>query len=504
MFLLALLPLLAVLYLMIGRNWGGSKAGPVGWLTAVVIALLFFGATPQILLIASGRALLLSLYVLYIIWMALLLYHVVNDAGVIKAIGQELPKVATEKTTQVLLLAWVFGSFLQGASGFGVPAAVVAPLLVGLGFAPVVAVAAALIGHAWAVTFGSLGSSYFALIAASGLPGELLASPTAVYMGIACLLCGFVVLWTFNQWQALREGWLLLLVIGAVMAVTQWVLAVAGLWSLASFGAGAVGLLVAIPLARWRTVSTTPFQPKSLGVAFFPYFILTAVIITGQLILGDALDLLKFNLDFPATSTRLGYEMAASSGPAISLFGHAGALLFYASLLAFGWYKWRGVLPTAVSATPYSGQRILQKTVRGSYKSTISILALVAMATSMEQAGMTSTLADTLSQAGLLFPFLSPFIGALGAFMTGSNTNSNVVFASLQASTANVLGLSVAWILAAQTAGGAIGSVFAPAKVIVGCSTVTGAEEGAVLKLATFYGLAIVGLLGLLTLLLTI
>ncbi|MCA9981370.1 MAG: L-lactate permease, partial [Anaerolineales bacterium] len=355
---------------------------------------------------------------------------------------------------------------------------------------------------AWAVTFGSLGSSYFSLIAASGISGEVLASPTAVYMGICCLLCGFIVLWTFNKWQALREGWLLLVVLGAVMAVTQWVLAVAGLWSLASFGAGAAGLLVAIPLARWRTTSTAVFRVQALAIAFFPYIILTAVIILGQIVLGDALDFLVLNLNFPTTLTRLGYEVAGGPGRSISLFGHAGALLLYASLLTFGWYKWRGVLPTATS-TDYSGQRILRNTIKGSRKSTISVLALVAMATTMEQAGMTAVLAETLSQTGLLFPFLSPFIGALGAFMTGSNTNSNVVFASLQTSTANVLGLSVGIILAAQTAGGAIGSVFAPAKVIVGCSTVEGAEEGAVLKLATFYGLAIVTLLGLLTLLIT-
>jgi lactate permease len=451
----------------------------------------------------SDRAgILLSLYVLYIIWMALFLYHVVNDAGVIRAIGQELPKVTSEKTIQVLLLAWIFGAFLQGASGYGVPAAVVAPLLVGLGFAPVVAVAAALIGHAWAVTFGSLGSSFLALVAASGVPGEVLASPTAVYMGIACLLCGLVVMWTFNQWQALREGWFIWLVVGLVMAGTQWLLAVLGLWTIASFGAGAVGLLVAIPLARWRTKSTAVFHFRPLAVAFFPYIILTAVIIIGQLILGERLDIIEITYQFPATSTTLGYASEATSGPATSLFGHAGALLFYAALLAFAWYKWRGVLPTATS-TAYSGRRIVRNAARSAYKSSVSIVALVGMATIMEQTGMTAELAQTLSQAGLLFPLLSPFIGALGAFMTGSNTNSNVVFAGLQASTAQVLGLSVGLILAAQTAGGALGSIFAPAKVIVGCSTVEGVDEGAVLKLATFYGLGIVAVLGVLTLLLT-
>jgi lactate permease len=111
---------------------------------------------------------------------------------------------------------------------------------------------------------------------------------------------------------------------------------------------------------------------------------------------------------------------------------------------------------------------------------------------------MTQLLAEILSQTGILFPFLSPFIGALGAFMTGSNTNSNVVFGQLQGQTALVLALSVPLILAAQTTGGAVGSLFAPAKVIVGCSTVSGADEGQVLKMASLAGLAIIFVIGLL------
>ena len=146
------LPLLVVLYLMIGRNWGGSKAGPVGWLTAILVSVVVFGASVQLLFVAFGRALLLALFVLYIIWMALLLYHVVNEAGAIKEIGQGLPGLAKDRPAQALLLGWVFSSFLQGASGFGVPAAVVAPLLVGLGFVANSAVVIALVGHAWAVT----------------------------------------------------------------------------------------------------------------------------------------------------------------------------------------------------------------------------------------------------------------------------------------------------------------------------------------------------------------
>jgi lactate permease len=198
--------------------------------------------------------------------------------------------------------------------------------------------------------------------------------------------------------------------------------------------------------------------------------------------------------------TSFGWQTAAEAGRSISLFGHAGALLLYTSILIFSWYKWRGVLPTAPAAA-YDGRQIIQKTVRGSVKPTIGVYTLIALALTMQHAGMTQVLALMLSaNTGLLFPFLSPLIGALGSFMTGSNTNSNVVFGQLQQQTALALGRSVPLILAAQTAGAAIGSSFAPAKVIVGSSTVPGAREGDVLRYAFLSGLAILVILGIIAL----
>lgn len=510
--LLAATPILIVLYLMIGRNWGGSKAGPAGWLAAIVISLLFFGANGPLLLVAFGRGLLLALYVLYIIWMALLLYHVVNEAGGIKVIGEELPGLAPDRPGQALLLAWVFGSFLQGASGFGVPAAVVAPLLAGLGFGANVSVAVALLGHGWAVTFGSLGSSFLALMAATGLPGATLAHEAALLLMVACLGCGLGVLLTAGGRSGLRRRWPLLLGLTAVMGGVQWALATAGLWTLAAFGAGLAGLVVTVldfrlsifdlgfirgkqKAAGERRASLSPSQRARLTKAFMPYAILVAVIVLGQLALAGPLDIVILNLNFPAVATSRGWETAAGPGRSISLFGHAGALLLYASILAFYWYRWQGTLAGKKSA--YRGRAIARKTVQGSVKSTISIVTLVAMALTMEHAGMTRLLALALSDTGALFPALSPFIGALGAFVTGSNTNSNVVFAGLQQQTALALALPVSWILAGQTAGGAIGSVFAPAKVVVGASTVLGADDGRVLRLATAYGLGILLILGL-------
>jgi lactate permease len=502
--LLAAAPILVVMYLMIVRHWGGSKAGPAGWLTATAVALLFFGATPALLLVAWGKAVLLALFVLYIIWMALLLYHTVNDAGAISAIGQQMPGLAQGRGAQALLLAWIFGAFIQGATGFGVPAAVVAPLLMGVGFAASTAVVIALLGHAWAVSFGSLGSAFISLVATTGVSGEILAGPSAALMAVAALGCGLAVLWLVDGGAALKRRGLFVIVMTVIMGGSQYLIAKAGLYPLAALGGGLAGLAVAIPWlsresSRSTAVHTDPEerhkQVHALLVAFIPYAILIAVVISGQLLFEDVLNTVQITYPFPETCTTLGFCVPAGDGRSVSLFGHGGALLLYATILIFLWYRRRGTLPTAPTAN-YSADMIVRKTVQGSIKPTIGVYALVAMALTMEHAGMTQLLASVLSGTGVFFPLLSPLLGALGAFMTGSNTNSNVIFGQLQMQTAVALSLSVPLILAAQTAGGAIGSSFAPAKVIVGASTVPGADEGDVLRRVTVAGLAIIMALG--------
>ena len=227
---------------------------------------------------------------------------------------------------------------------------------------------------------------------------------------------------------------------------------------------------------------------RRLAVSLVPYLLLTLIIVLGQIFFAQTLSVLTLNVQFPEVSTRLGWTNPAGPGRSISLLGHAGALLLYTSILSFFWFRWQGA---PEPATNYSARRIIQKTVKGSKKSTIGIIFLVAMAVTMQHSAMTRLLAEALSAGtGPIFPILSPFIGVLGAFMTGSNTNSNVVFGQLQLDTAVSLGLAAALVLAAQTTGGAIGSLFAPAKVVVGSSTVEGAEEGEVLKKAAMYGIA--------------
>lgn len=157
--ILALSPVLVVLIMMLGFRAGGAWAGGVGWLAAVLVAVLFFGAGFELLAVAHVKAILLSLDVFYIIWMALLLFHVANEAGAIRMIGRVLPQLTEDRVMQSLLIGWLMVTFIQGTGGFGVPVAVCAPILVAIGFTPLQAVAMTSLGDTWAVTFGSLGAS---------------------------------------------------------------------------------------------------------------------------------------------------------------------------------------------------------------------------------------------------------------------------------------------------------------------------------------------------------
>lgn len=475
--LLAALPVALLLVLMVGFRWGAAKAGPAGWLVATILAALRFGAGVQLLAVAHAKALLLALDVLLIIWGAFLLYRVADEAGAVQVISQFLPQLFRDRGMQALLIGWPFASFLQGVGGFGVPVAVTAPLLIGLGFGPVAAMVIPSVGHAWSVTFGSLGSSFQALIGSTGIPGEQLAPPAAALLGGVGFGCGILAAHAAGSRAAILRLVGPLLLIGSVMAGVQYWLATHRLWHLAGFGGSLAGLLVGLLFAQ-RLAAGESLRP--LGLALAAYLALILITLAVQLIppLEQGLGRVQIRIDFPEVRTNLGFVTPAGPGRIIPVFRHAGALLGYASLVGYLVYRRGGRYESGAL------QRIFGGTIGRVAPASLAVLALVSMAVVMAHAGMTELLAGGLAQAaGRAYPALAAWIGGLGAFITGSNTNSNVIFGQLQLRTAQLLGYRVPVLLAAQTAGGAIGSVLAPSKIVVGAST-AGMEgrEGEVLR----------------------
>jgi lactate permease len=229
---------------------------------------------------------------------------------------------------------------------------------------------------------------------------------------------------------------------------------------------------------------------RPLLIALSGYAIVVAVTLIVQLVpaVKQALSPLVVRVDFPEVRSTLGYVTPAGTGRQINLFAHTGSLLFYASVLAYLVYRAFG------QYQPGSIQRILGGTLSRVLPSSVSIVSMISLALVMEHCGMTDTLARGLAGAfGTAFPLVASWIGAIGAFMTGSNTNSNVMFGLLQLKTAQLLGSPQAVILAAQTAGAALASAAAPAKVVVGSSTagMAGREGEVMRQLVLYIGIAL-------------
>jgi len=499
----ALSPMGVVLVLMIWFNWSGGRAGAAGWIAALIVSVLLFGAHPRLLAYSQMRGVLLSLNVLYIIWPALLLYNVVNETGAIEAIGAGIQRFSGDKTIQLLIFGWVFSSFLQGVAGYGVPIAVAAPLLVGLGFSPVVAVAVPAIGHCWSVTFGSMAASFQAMIAVTGLEADFLAPWSGIYLGLAAYLCGLFAVHVYGGWKTVRHSLVALLTVGTTMAGTQYLLVTTGMWTLGGFGASLAGMIACLAVSRLRIYNRTETPDISLrmgiGWALSAYLILIAIVSAGVMVptLKGFLGQVKLSVFFPEIVSRTGWVVPAGSGSAINVFGHGGALLVYASAVSYLVYRAGGFYQTGAL------KQILARTVSSGVPTSLGIVSMVGFALIMDHCGMIYLLAEGISRAfGSVYPFFAPWIGLLGAFMTGSNTNSNVVFGVLQQQTADLTGLSAAVILAAQTTGGALGSMIAPAKILVGCSTIgLAGREGPVLRATLKYGLVITAFFGVFTML---
>ncbi len=498
-----------VMGLMVFRRWSGQQAGVAGWLAGLICAVLGFSMTWDAWWVSQLKGLYLTFYVLAVLYPALFLYHLVEQAGGVRAVLRQLELLVVDKGLLSLLLAWCFSGMLEGLAGFGMPVAIVSPMLVGLGVSPVRAVAAVAVGHAWSVTFGDMGVIFQTLVNLVNIPGAELAPLSAILLGVACLGCGVGSAILLGQGRRLA----LVLGLGLLMAVTQYGLATSGLTNLAAFGAGLAGVLGGILLIR-LTSAQTAGQPSTaskqecedriaLRGAVFSYGGLTLLMALVTFIpsLKDYLSRTAFVFDYPQVAA--GSYITPAAVQILRPFSHPGALILLAGILSSLMYSCG--LPQRKQAGDHRVRRALCETWRSAAPSSLGIVSMVGLSTLMEHSGMTLLLAQGLTQlVGTFFPVISPLVGILGAFATGSNNNSNVLFASLQQNAAGLLGIDPRLLLAAQTAGGSLGSLLAPAKLIVGCSTVgANGKDGEALKLTLPYGIIIGLVVGVLVFLIS-
>jgi lactate permease len=548
--LLAIAPIAVVLLLMTGWRWGAHKAGPGGWLTSLIIAVFAFGLTPQVFWTSQAKGLLLSAFVLAVMWPALFLFHWLNTGGGITAIATTLRRFIADTGMCALMMAWALSGVLEGIAGFGLPVAIVSPMLVAIGIPPLRAVAAVAIGHCWAVSFGSMGIIFETLAAITGLHADELVGWAGILLGATCFGCGMGAAFVLDR----QRHWPTIVTLSAVMGATQYVIAAAGLVPLSALGAGIAGLSLYTlaqrrkskpasidakagdnqsvgaqpssggshkPLASDAAAQQEHVPSRDCGIPPGPRseapstpqlanarplreplaaYTTLAVLMAALTLIAPfraVTNTIAWKPGFAEVTTRHGYTTPAESGPTFRLFTHPGALIALVSFAAVG-IALRGKTRVAIARLGLTAKATWHS---GAYTS-LGVISMVGVSAMMEHTGMSLLLAQSIGKLlGAAYPLASPFVGVLGAFATGSNNNSNIMFGPLQKNVAILLNLSPALLIAAQTAGGSLGSLLAPAKIVVGCSTVgLAGQEGLVLKRTIPYGIAIGLCLGVITL----
>lgn len=508
--LLAALPIAALIVLMVAMRWTAQQAGTTGIFIASAVAVLAFATPLDTLAVASAKGVWDALFILYVIWPALLLYHVMSHSGGYDALRRGIELMSRNELFVIVALGWVFASFLQGIDGFGTPIAVVAPLLVAFGMRPVYAVAIPIIAHIWAKFYGTLGVGWLATLQVVDIDAATTASTAlqaALLISIQAVLGGFTIVWLYGRWAAVRSGWPLVLAIAAIQGLGQ-VAAVYVDPVLAAFLPATAALVALVPLSRWsryrepdpsivdrpamldhacrKRVDAEP--PMGLWTALAPYGLLTVLALCVSMIdpLHSRLDSVAWGLAFPEVATGLGMSTAADAQySALRPFSHPGAYILLTALLTFAVFHRRGYFRKWAEQHGEPPTRIVPALLEGAVPASIPIIAFLVMASVMKHSGQNLTLAMGIAAVAptYVFAFLSNAIGILGAFMTSSSTSSQVIFSDVQMRLAQAKGLPVSTILAAQSAGGAIGNAIAPANVVMGASTAgIAGQEGEILR----------------------
>jgi lactate permease len=525
--LLALLPVVALLVLLAILRWSAAQAGPIGFFVGVILAVLLFRTPLETIAVATVKGFWDAVFILYIVWTALLLYEVVKTAGVFRTFEREIAEFTPNRLVQYLAFALVFVLFLQSTAGFGTPIAVVAPLLIGLGVKPLYAVTLALIGHVWGNTFGSLAISWIAmnLIITPGEPTATLIS-SAVLLAVAVVASIITLVWFFGGKGAVAHAWPLIVIFGVIYGVGQIILAplVPELAAVVP-AAVALGAIFLVPrIDRYskkmdveineeimeRDIEEGMDRKKKEGKggkgkqgrtrptiigSFVPYIALVVFSVIG-LLLTEFIEPLG-NLQFgPATiETTTNYNIvreAEDEYSPLNPVGHAGTHILLAALTGFFFFKGRGHLRSEDT------RGILRRTAVNAVPPTVAIIGFLTLAQVMDHSGQTFVLAQGLAAVApaSLYPAAAVFIGIIGAFITSSNTASNVLFAPLHVEAAATLGIGDGAVLGGQMAGGAYGNAIAPANVALGTGTAgISGQEGAVLRITLVWTL-VVGVVG--------
>ena len=526
----AALPIVILLGSLAWLRIRAHYAALLGLLASLVIAVVVFHMPWRMTI---GSAIYGSAYGLFPIgWIVLnviFLYQLTYQCGRFEQLRHSITGLTEDRRLQLLLVAFSFGAFIEGACGFGTPVAVTGAILIGLGFSPLSASSLSLIANTAPVAFGALGAPLIGLQGVTGLDLKSLSAMVGRQLPFFSLIVPFWLIWAFAGFRGMIEIWPAILVAGVAFAVPQFLVSnLHGPWlvdvaaSFVSLAALAGFLKVWKPKRIWRqetglsSQESDSFGPQSavrnsqsaignpkskMFAAWLPWIILSLVVFvwglpqTKTLLDGIAAPKIPiYGLDKLISRVP---PVVAKATPEAAVFNFnflsaAGSAIFIAAIIA-GFvmrYSFMGML------------RVYWQTLKIVRVSLLTIAAMMAIGFTTRYSGMDATLGLAFAKTGWLYPFFGTMLGWLGVALTGSDTSSNVLFGSLQRITATQVGLSPILMSAANSSGGVMGKMI-DAQSIVVASTATRWEghEGDILRRVFFHSLALAGLVGLLVML---
>jgi lactate permease len=494
---MAVLPIVFFFLALAVFRLKGHVAGTITVAIALGVAILGYGMPADMAFAAAGYGFLYGLWpISWIIVTAVFLYKITVKTGQFDVIRESVLSITEDQRLQMLLVGFAFGAFLEGAAGFGAPVAITAALLVGLGFNPLYAAGLCLIANTAPVAFGAMGIPILVAGKVTGIDPFLIGQMTGRQLPLLSLFVPFWLVYMMDGRKGIRETWPAVLVAGGSFAITQYFTAnhvgpelpdiTSALVSLVSL---TVFLKFWKPSAIFRFATEAGSTKASSGAAnlsrysagkifkaWSPFIILTVLVTIWSIKpfkslfdKGGALASWVIKIEVPHLHNMVikTVPIVAASKPyeaiyKLDLFSATGTAILFAALLS-AWvlrFKPADCVETFVEVLNELKRPIL------------SIGMVLAFAFVANYSGLSSTLALVLAGTGAAFPFFSPFLGWLGVFLTGSDTSSNALFCSLQATTAHQVGVSDTLLVAANTTGGVTGKMISPQSIAVACAAV--------------------------------
>jgi L-lactate permease len=499
--LIALIPIIFFFLALTRFRLKGYQAGTVTVALALGVALLFYKMPVSAALASAVYGFFYGLWpIAWIIVAAVFLYKISVKTGQFDVIRSSILSVTPDQRLQLILVGFCFGAFLEGAAGFGAPVAITAALLVGLGFKPLYAAGLCLIANTAPVAFGAMGIPIIVAGQVSGVDAFAIGQMAGRQLPFMTVLVLFWLMAIMDGWRGVKETWPAVLVGGGSFAVVQFLTAnfigpelpditsaIVSLVALTLFlkvwqpkrifrfdteGEGGKAVAVAAP----AITSGAPLTAGAVIKAWSPFIILTAMVTIWSIKPFKAL----FAAGGPLASTVINipvpflHNLVEKTPPVVAAAAPYGAVYTFNWLLATGTAILIAALITITFTrlSPAKAVATLGETFRELAVPIYSIGMVLAFAFVANYSGLSATLALALAHTGQAFTFFSPFLGWIGVFLTGSDTSANALFAALQATTAQQLGLPQVLTVAANTTGGVTGKMISPQSIAIACAAV--------------------------------